>query len=247
MLKFNNLTLGYENLAAVYQLNASIESGEFIALVGPNGGGKSTLLKAIMGEVLPSEGSINLSVSARKGIAYLPQLSKIDRSFPMSVEQLVSSGLWRQVGLFKGIGCCHKTRIHEVLFEVGMSGFANRMLDTLSGGQFQRVLFARMLLQNAQLLLLDEPFAGVDEKTTDDLLLVLKKCHERDTTIIAVMHDLDLVREHFPSTMLLSNKLIAKGASRDVLRQENLTITRQSNPPIRYESLCKPQRVTDYA
>lgn len=128
-----------------------------------------------------------------------------------------------------------------------MSGFASRMLDTLSGGQFQRVLFARMLLQNAQLLLLDEPFAGVDEKTVDDLLLVLKKCHERKTTVMAVMHDLDLVRAHIPSTMLLSGKLIAQGASRDVLRHENLKLTRQYNTQPPYDSPCKTKKVAGYA
>ncbi len=247
MLKFDNLTLGYERQPAVSQLNASIKAGDFIALVGPNGGGKSTLLKAIMGEVLPIEGSIQRTVRTRKDIAYLPQLSKVDRSFPINVEQLVSSGLWRKVGLFKGISCCHKTKIHGVLAEVGMNGFAHRMLDTLSGGQFQRVLFARMLLQNAQLLLLDEPFAGVDEKTIDDLLQVLKKCHERGTTVMAVMHDLDLVRSHFPTTMLLSGKLIAQGASRDVLQQENLKLTRPCNTHIPYDSPCKTKRVANYA
>ncbi len=222
MLQFENLTIGYNRHPAVHHLNATIKNGDFLALVGPNGAGKSTLLKTILGHITPIEGEIKFSGISKQEISYLPQASAVDRSFPMTAEQFVATGLWQELGPFKRYKKHHFEKIHAALHHVGLHGFEKRTLDALSGGQFQRVLFARKLMQNAKLLLLDEPFAGVDEKTIEDLMSVLTTLHNDGATIVAVVHNLNLVRRYFSKSMLLSRELIAIGESNAVLTPENL-------------------------
>lgn len=222
MLQFHNLTLGYDRHPAVHHLNAEINEGDFIALVGPNGAGKSTLMKSILGYIEPMEGNIVFNNIAPSEISYLPQASAVDRSFPLTVQQFVASGLWHETGLFSRISNPHRARISEALTEVGLSGFEKRTLDALSGGQFQRLLFARKLVQNARLLLLDEPFSAVDEQTIDDLMALLHRLHKQGATIVAVVHNVSLVKTHFPKTMLLSRELIGIGDTSSVLTDENI-------------------------
>jgi len=222
MLRFSNLTLGYNRHPAVHHLNATIVQGDFLALVGPNGAGKSTLMKAILGQIPPIEGDIALEGISKNDISYLPQASVVDRTFPITTEQFVATGLWQELGAFRKVKKHHIDRIHQALHKVGLGGFENRTLDALSGGQFQRVLFARKLMQKAKLLLLDEPFAGVDEKTVEDLMHILKELHSQGATIVAVVHNLNLVKRYFPRSMLLSRELIAFGDTENVLINENL-------------------------
>lgn len=223
MLKFQNLTIGYNRHPAVHHLNCEISKGDFIALIGPNGAGKSTLLKTILGHIMPLEGEIQFSGITKEEISYLPQSTAVDRSFPITAEQFVATGLWHECGLFKRQTKEQKNRISVALNQVGLDGFEKRTLDALSGGQFQRLLFARKLMQNSRLLLLDEPFAAVDEQTIEDLMDVLKSLHEKGATIVAVVHNLSLVRRYFPQTMLLSRELIAHGNTLEVLTAENLS------------------------
>ncbi|EAR09685.1 metal ABC transporter ATP-binding protein [Reinekea blandensis] len=222
MLSFQNLTLGYDRHPAVHHLSATIETGDFVALVGPNGAGKSTLMKAILGHIEPMEGRIELGDLNRDDIAYLPQASRVDRSFPLTVFQFAASGLWQTRGLIQRVNRADRQRVTDALSRVGLHGFEHRTLDALSGGQFQRLLFARKLVQNGRLLLLDEPFSGVDEQTTEDLMAVLQAQHRQGATIVAVIHNINLVRRYFPTSLLLSRELIAFGKTDEVLTTHHL-------------------------
>lgn len=219
-LRFDDLTLGYGPHPAVHGLSGSIDHGSLLALIGPNGSGKSTLLKGIMGSLKPMSGACVHAECCR--VAYLPQQAELDRTFPATVFDVVKLGLWPKRGLLKRITSEDRADIAQALQAVGMGGFEKRTIDTLSGGQLQRALFARVLLQNADLILLDEPFNAIDTKTVDDLIALLHRWHGEKRTVIAVIHDLELVREHFPQAMLLSREPIAWGATEDVVRPENL-------------------------
>ncbi|MEK1889537.1 MAG: zinc ABC transporter ATP-binding protein AztA [Phyllobacterium sp.] len=224
-LTFRDLTLGYHRHPAVHHLSGSVRRGSLTAVVGLNGSGKSTLMKGIVGVLKPMSGSCTVEKGTR--IAYLPQQSELDRSFPARVVDLVSLGLWPKRGLLGRITAEDRERVSRSLMSVGLEGFELRPIDTLSGGQLQRALFARVLLQDADLILLDEPFNAIDTKTVSDLIALIKRWHGENRTIMVVVHDLDLVREHFPETLLLARKPIAWGASRETLRPENLLHARQ--------------------
>src|SRR5262245_24612837 len=226
-LTFRNLTLGYYSHPAVHHLNGSVERGSLTAVVGPNGSGKSTLMKGIVGVLEPMSGEVRRGAGAR--IAYLPQQSEIDRSFPARVVDLVSLGLWPKRGLLGRFTTEDRKTVSTALMAVGMEGFGNRPIDTLSGGQLQRVLFARVLVQDAGLILLDEPFNAVDAKTVGDLIGLIKRWHMEQRTVMVVVHDLDLVREHFPETLLLARKPVAWGNTREALKPENLLSARRFN------------------
>jgi zinc/manganese transport system ATP-binding protein len=218
----NNLTLGYERHPAVHHLNLTIETGAMVAIVGPNGAGKSTLIKALAGELKPLQGTLGWQPGqGRNRVAYLPQQAGMDRSFPLGVLDMVAMGLWHEVGAWGRLTAQHLTQCRRALAAVGLEGFEKRGLDTLSGGQFQRALFARMMLQDAPVLLLDEPFSAVDGRTTHDLLTLLRQWHQAGKTVIAVLHDLPMVEQHFPQTLMIARELIAWGATEGVLTPAN--------------------------
>ena len=185
-LQFENLTLGYNSHPAVHHLHGEVIAGSLLAVVGPNGAGKSTLLKAIAGAISPLEGRVRLERLKARDIAYLPQQAEIDRSFPIGVFDIVAMGLWRSRGSFKGFSKTDRDAIAQAISAVGLEGFEHRVLDTLSGGQLQRVLFARLLVQDAPLILLDEPFTSIDAKTSADLMGLIGRWHGERRTIIAV-------------------------------------------------------------
>jgi zinc/manganese transport system ATP-binding protein len=226
-LEFKNLTLGYDRHPAVHHLNGKVAEGALLAVVGPNGAGKSTLLKGIVGALDPLTGEIDRNGAKKETIAYLPQLAEIDRSFPIDVYDLVAMGLWHSAGLFGGIGRAQKRKIEEAISTVGLDGFENRPIGTLSGGQMQRALFARLLLQDARLILLDEPFAALDENTIADLSGLISRWHGERRTIITVLHDLDLVRARFPESLLLAREAVAWGPTKEVLTEDNLAKARR--------------------
>ena len=172
-------------------------------------------------------GSISLGGLDHRDIAYLPQTADIDRSFPISVFDFVGTGLWRSTGFFGGMGNAERDKILAALAAVGLNGFENRVIGTLSGGQMQRTLFARVLLQDARLIVLDEPFNAIDAKTSADLLALVKRWHSEGRTVLAALHDMDLVRNHFPETLLLARGEVAWGATAQVLTAENLLEARR--------------------
>ncbi|MFE1600641.1 metal ABC transporter ATP-binding protein [Methylobacterium sp. ID0610] len=223
---FRGLTLGYQRHPAVHHLDGTLPAGASLAVVGPNGAGKSTLLKGIMGEIAPLDGRIEHPGLGRRDFAYLPQAAEIDRGFPISVHDFVAMGLWRRIGPFGALRP-HRRAVAEALATVGLTGFERRPIGTLSGGQLRRAMFARVLLQDARAVLLDEPFAAVDSRTTADLLGLVHRWHEEGRTVIAVLHDLDQVRRHFPTTLLLAREAVAWGDTETVLTPANLRRARQ--------------------
>jgi zinc/manganese transport system ATP-binding protein len=223
-VQFRNVTLGYDRHPAVHHLNLEVAAGALVAVIGPNGAGKSTLFRGLAGILKPLAGSISLGGLDSKDIAYLPQTADIDRSFPISVFDFVGTGLWRSTGFFGGMGKAERDRILAALAAVGLNGFENRTIGTLSGGQMQRMLFARVLLQDARLIALDEPFNAIDAKTSADLIALVKRWHGEGRTVLAALHDLDMVRNHFPETLLLARGPVAWGSTAQVLTPENLLV-----------------------
>ncbi|WP_425068609.1 metal ABC transporter ATP-binding protein [Reyranella sp.] len=218
-LRLTDLTVSYDRHPAVHHVSAEIPAGEMTAIVGPNGAGKSTLLKALIGLAPQVEGRIECTA---KRIAYLPQQAEIDRSFPISVLDTVLIGRWSRFG---GFGAATSADLHDAqqaIEAVGLSDFERRPIDTLSVGQFQRVLFARLLLQDADLVLLDEPFAAIDSKTVADLMVVIRRWRQEKRTVVAVLHDFDQVRRDFPHALLLARELVDAGPTARVLSSENL-------------------------
>lgn len=210
-----NVTLGYERHPAVHHLNLDIEAGSLVAVVGPNGAGKSTLIKALAGTLPLQTGT--LQGLSQANTAWLSQQSSLDTSFPIDVQSMVMMGLWRQQRAWGWHSAHDKQRCLGALAAVGLAGFERRSLNSLSGGQLQRARFARLVLQDAPVVLLDEPFAAVDQRTTDDLLQLLHRWQTQGKTVIAVLHDLAQVHAHFPLTLLLAREPVAWGATTEVL------------------------------
>ncbi len=226
-LQLRNLTLGYDRHPAVHHLSGSVAPGTLLAVVGPNGAGKSTLFKGIVGAIKPLSGQVELNGLSPRDIAYLPQAAEIDRSFPINVYDLVAMGLWRRTGLFGGIGKADRAKIERAIAAVGLTGFESRAIGTLSGGQMQRTLFARLLLQDARLVVLDEPFNAIDAKTSADLMDLVRRWHTEGRTILAALHDMDLVRANFPETLLLAREKVAWSDTGSVLTAENMLKARR--------------------
>ena len=224
-----DVTLGYDGHPAVHHLDGEISKGSLTAIVGPNGSGKSTLLKGLIGALEPMGGSIERNGFQTHDIAYLPQASEIERSFPATVEDLVTLGLWRRRGFLQSIIQSDRKDVSKALQAVGLDGFEGRSIGTLSGGQLQRALFARVLLQDAKVILLDEPFTAIDSKTVSDLIALVQRWHAEQRTIIAVLHDIELVRDTFPEAVLLAREPVAWGKTSDALKPENLLKARRMN------------------
>ena len=224
-IRLTDLTLGYDRHPAVHHLSGEIEAGSLTAIVGPNGAGKSTLLKGIAGALAPLAGGIALAKGKR--LAYLPQSADLDRSFPIHVYDLVAMGLWNHAGIFGRIGAAAAHKVEHAIAAVGLTGFERRPIGTLSGGQMQRALFARLLLQDADVILLDEPFTAIDARTTADLLDLVRRWHGEKRTVLAVLHDIETVRQAFPQTLLLAREAVAWGETAAVLTHDNLLTARR--------------------
>ena len=221
MVRLDNLTVSYRQHPALHHISGQFVPGSLTAVVGPNGSGKSTLLKSIMGLIPTSGGQLAVSMP-RARVAYLPQLAEIDRDFPMTVHDCVLLGCWPATGAWGRVGSTQLTRVDAALHAVGLQGFERRPMGTLSSGQTQRVLFARMLVQDAQLILLDEPFNAMDSKTTQALLVLIHQWHRQQRTVVAVLHDDAQVRQHFPHTLLLAREVVAWGPTAQVMTEPNL-------------------------
>ncbi|MGB6102360.1 MAG: ABC transporter ATP-binding protein [Pusillimonas sp.] len=226
VIELDQVSLGWRDRVAVRDVSGAFARGSLTAIVGPNGAGKSTLIKGIMGLVSPMRGHIRLAGDARTHMACLPQQGELDRSFPITTYDLVAMGAWRRVGPWKRFSAPEHDRVQSALEAVGLADFGPRIIGTLSGGQLQRALFARLLLHDAGTLLLDEPFSAVDRHTTEDLMLLLQKWHQEGRTVIVVLHDLDLVRACFPQALLMGGQAVAWGATHEVLTPENLHLAR---------------------
>ena len=225
MVSVDDLTVSYRQHPALHHVNGLFAPGSLTAVVGPNGSGKSTLLKAIMGLVPTSGGSVRVSVPWER-VAYLPQLAEIDRSFPIDVQDCVLLGCWPGQGAWSGVDAAQMARVGAALSSVGLQGFEKRPISLLSSGQLQRVLFARLMVQDADLILLDEPFNAMDSKTTAMLLDAIDGWHAQQRTVVAVLHDEAQVRQHFPHTLLLAREMVAWGPTTRVMTEPLLARAR---------------------
>jgi zinc/manganese transport system ATP-binding protein len=224
-LTLHDVTVAYERHPAIHHIGGCAEAGSLTAVVGPNGAGKSTLLKAVAGFLMPSGGRVELQ-PAGAAIAYLPQQAEIERGFPITVADAVLLGRWRSLGWHRRAGAADRAAVAAALDAVGLGHFETRSVGTLSVGQFQRMLFARLMLQDAPLILLDEPFAAVDSRTVRDLMAIVRHWRDEGRTVLAVLHDLDLVASRFPETLLLARRLIGWGPTGTVLTPANLAAAR---------------------
>lgn len=227
-LRVTNMTVRYGARTAVESITLTVPTGERLAIVGPNGAGKSTLFKAIAGMVEPAEGAVSVfgfPPQRHACIAYLVQRKAIDWNFPVTVRDVVMMGRIRKIGLFRQPRARDRDAVADCLELVGLTALANRQIGELSGGQQQRMFIARALAQEAELMLLDEPFNGLDNRTQHELIHLLEQLSDRNVTILVATHDLDLAAAHFDRILLLNRKLIACGPPAEVFQPTHLTAT----------------------
>jgi len=217
-----NLSVKYPKNSVISNLSCHFEAPGLWAIAGPNGAGKSTLLKTLLGLQKPSGGKIQFHGLCPCDVAYLAQQNHLDRRFPLTVGDTIAMGLFKEVGIFRRYSKEQRAKMQEALDKVGLSSFAKVPLQALSGGQFQRVLFARLILQDAPVIFLDEPFAAVDGQTTEDLMSLLESWVKEGRLVIVVLHDLDLVQDHINHTLLLARHYYKFGATEQVITKENL-------------------------
>ncbi|MCU0720579.1 MAG: metal ABC transporter ATP-binding protein [Pirellula sp.] len=224
-----DLTVAYQRKPVLWEISLDIPKGALVGLVGPNGAGKSTLLKAMLDMVSRVSGEITLEGGAmsdqRERIAYVPQRESVDWDFPASVLDVVTMGLYRKIGWFMPVRKQHKQLALQALEQVGIADLANRQISQLSGGQQQRTFLARALVQNADLYLMDEPFAAVDAATEQSIVSVLRSMQSNGKTMLVVHHDLHTVPEYFDYLILLNVHAVAFGPMQSTFTPENLRKT----------------------
>lgn len=217
MISLNQLVLGYQGRAVAPALTGLVAKGSMTAIIGANGTGKSTLLKTLLKLQVPVSGQLSFTDGSAPRIAWLPQLAEMERQFPATVYDVVCMGAWPARGLFSALNRKHRLQIADAIERVGLSAYSKKPIEMLSGGQFQRMLFARLLVQNAPLVLLDEPFTGVDSQTSDFLMSLICQMHQAGQTVMAVLHDNERVSRHFPQVLLLTKDHVHWGDADDVL------------------------------
>jgi ABC-type Mn2+/Zn2+ transport system ATPase subunit len=224
-LKVTDLCVRYDNLPALENISFELHGGEYIAVVGPNGAGKSTLFKAIAGVLSPTSGRVSLGGSEPGGhicIAYLPQRSDVDWRFPAAIKDVVMMGRVGKMGLFRNPRPEDWEHVLNCLARVNLEGLADRRISELSGGQQQRMFIAQALAQEAELVLMDEPLAGLDVPSQDEFFHVLQGLREQSVTLLVATHDLGMASAHFEKTMLLSNTLLGFGTAAEVFTEDHL-------------------------
>lgn len=226
MIQTQELTVIYEGgQLALDKVSVTIEKGKIVGILGPNGAGKSSFMKALLG-LVAVEGQVFLAGKVGKetagNIAYVEQRSQIDPHFPITVRECVSLGLYKEIGLFRRLKKSDWTKVDTVLEQVGLSSYAKKPIHALSGGQFQRMLVARCLVQDREIIFLDEPFVGIDAVSERIIMDILKNLRNQGRTILVVHHDLSKVKRYFDTVMILNKKLLAHGPVEQVFTAENL-------------------------
>ncbi len=228
-LEIHDLTVSYDKKPVLWGIDLDVPSGSLTGIIGPNGAGKSTLIKAVMGLVPMSSGYVKVFgkelESLRNRVSYVPQRESVDWDFPASVFDIVLMGRYGQLGLFRRPRKADKEAAMNALRQVGMEAFAHRQISQLSGGQQQRVFLARALTQQADIYLMDEPFAGVDAATEKALIGIMKHLTEQGKTLIVVHHDLQSVATYFDWLIMLNLRLVASGPTEEVFQQAALEET----------------------
>lgn len=221
-----DLTVAYHSKPVLWDIDFDIPPGVMAAIVGPNGAGKSTLIKSILNLVKPTAGHVTIYgrpyKRQRRKVGYVPQRSSVDWDFPTTALDVVTMGLYGQLGWLRRPGAAEKARAMAALERVGMEAFADRQISQLSGGQQQRVFIARALVQDADVYFLDEPMAGVDATTERAIVKILHALRDAGKTVIVVHHDLQTVRNYFDWMVILNVRVIAQGPVSEVYTTENL-------------------------
>lgn len=222
VLEIRNLALGYSGLTLFRGLSMDIKAGQTLAVLGANGSGKSTFVKMLLGLMNPVSGRLNWPQGRPNEIGYLAQMTEFDRRFPIRVRDLAAMGAWKGFGIGGRLDKAARARVDEALDAAGVLDIANRSLHTLSGGQLQRALFARVIMQDAPLILLDEPFAAVDQSTEAHLLSIISRWQNEGRAVILVVHDLSSVLDHCSHALLLGGGQATYGSVDDVLTPDRL-------------------------
>ncbi|MCL2474239.1 MAG: ABC transporter ATP-binding protein [Alphaproteobacteria bacterium] len=220
-VSLDNISVKFRNNFAIRNISGTFNKGSLTAIAGPNGAGKSTLLRLIAERRCPTEGSVFIDNEAV--IGYLPQASFMDRTFPISVLQTVCTGFWRSIGNMRAVSDAKIELARNALRKVGLVGVEDRQISELSGGQFQRLLFARLIVQKANLILLDEPFASIDAFTTERLMRIILDWHSEGKTIICVLHDLLLIQKYFPDSFVMAGTCLGQGHTHKMLEDKLLS------------------------
>ncbi|GBD09043.1 High-affinity zinc uptake system ATP-binding protein ZnuC [Candidatus Thermoflexus japonica] len=225
IVEVSRVSMRYDGVVALEDVSFAVKAGERIAIVGPNGAGKSTLLRIIAGVLTPTTGSVRIYGRGPGGhlcIAYIPQRNQVDWNFPLTVADVVMMGRIGKMGLLRHPGPRDWAMVRRALEQVGMADLADRPIRALSGGQQQRMFIARALAQEAELLLMDEPFTGLDRPAQEGILEILEHLRRQGVTILLATHDLEQAASHFDRVLLLNRRLIAFGPPDAVFTPEAL-------------------------
>jgi len=228
-LSIHDLTVAYQRKPVVWDVDLEFPEGKLVGIIGPNGAGKSTLLKACLDLIPRSSGAVRVYgepyAKARHRIAYVPQRESVDWDFPVSALDVVAMGTYGQLGWFRPVNARCKALARQALEKVGLQDYANRQISQLSGGQQQRIFLARALAQDADLYLMDEPFAAVDAATERAIVGLLRELQQRRKTCVVVHHDLATVPEYFDWLVMLNLRVVAQGPTSEVFTDDNLRKT----------------------
>lgn len=230
LVELSQVSSAYENTVALQNVSLKIRAGQFMAIVGPNGGGKTTLLRTILGMVTTSSGRIMLrgqplSRSSLRRIGYVPQLETIDWNFPITVEEVITMGFFVRSRWFGGIGAAEKRKLLNIMERLNLAGLGSRHIRELSGGQQQAAFIGRALVGDPDLILLDEPASGLDIRSRDDVIHFLHEINHQGVAIVLTAHDLNWVAAHLPWAVCLNHRVIAEGRPNEVFSPEVLKRT----------------------
>lgn len=246
IILLKDVSVDYGPRHALQNVSGVFHQGSLTAVAGPNGSGKSTLLKVIAGVIPPKTGEVIFPQGKKPFIAYLPQAAHLQRDFPITVEEVVITGFYPKAGEAAKIGRDEYKIARDVLQNVGLAGYEDRQIGELSGGEFQRALFARVIVQDAPIILLDEPFTAIDAKTTARLIRLLLAWHKEGRTVICVLHDLLLIKKYFPESMVLQGKCLGSGHTHQMFEQKLLSFDLDMVEMVPPDELHDHQEEGDY-
>ena len=228
-LTIRDLTVAYHRKPVIWDIDLTIPEGKLVSIVGPNGAGRTTLIKSCLDLIPRSSGEVLIYgqpyKQARQRVGYVPQRESVDWDFPVSALDVVAMGTYGQLGWFRRVSKRSKALSMQALERVGLADYAHRQISQLSGGQQQRTFLARALVQDADIYFMDEPFAAVDAATERAIVEMLKEIQERGKTVLVVHHDLATVPQYFDWTVLLNMRVVAAGPTDEVFNQQNLRRT----------------------
>ena len=221
ILELKNVSAGYDHEVILHQVNLKIYEHDFLGIIGPNGGGKTTLLKVILGLLKPYSGEVIYPVSRQNLFGYLPQNSRFDQRFPIDVTEVVLSGLMSEKGLYKSYTRAEKQKAWDLLDQYGMGAYKKAPIGDLSGGQMQRVFLCRAIIASPRILILDEPLSGVDVEGMSLLMDMLDEIRKKfDLSILMTTHDFTMLEQYCDQVVLLQGKILRRGTPLDVLNSE---------------------------